>query len=106
MVELAEGFGIDDDGEFIEGVICPDGCEYEFEDIMKLDIIFPLLIHRAVEGWNLHSKEYEQINIFKCGVGIFNRPSGNKEYAFKNYSPSSLTHAECAMLHCLQEVLK
>lgn len=66
---------------------------------------FPLLIHRAVEGWNKKQTTFARINIFVDRVEIVNyKYSGS--YKVKNYQPQSLTHAECAMLHCLLDIFK
>ena len=103
MVELAEGF------EYIE-------CEYnyysiavageQYGKIIEDDIIFPLLVHRSVEGWNkLNATDNDFIFIGDNYIH-YSKDSGNKFYELKDYQPTTLTHAECAMLDCLLEVLK
>ena len=120
MVELAEGFDIkfilcfDDNSESRNRLVFSDNITDGVEIYDSL--FFPLLIHRAVEGWNIiisNSPYCNAIDI-NCEAVIYRTKNNlhdmmgaeEKEYLFKNYSPSSLTHAECAMLHCLQEVLK
>ena len=114
MVELAEGFEVDTDGVFYNGIILPNGTEVDFD--IQHELLFSLLIHRAVEGWNIiisNSPYCNAIDI-NCEAVIYRTKNNlhdmmgaeEREYLFKNYSPSSLTHAECAMLHCLQEVIK
>jgi len=102
MVELAEGFDLDTDGTFIEGIILPNGTEVDFENIQNDDIIFPLLIHRAVEGWNkLNEKLYIEVD---HSVWFY----GEKEiieYGLNKYKPTTLTACELALLDCLVDVL-
>ena len=54
---------------------------------------FPLLVHRAVEGIKIIYSDSEKV--------WYNNIYGMQCFRFKNYQPKSLTHAECAMLHCL-----
>ena len=62
---------------------------------------FPLLIHRAVEGWNNNESTPFIIEVFSHMVRY-----NEKLFRVKNYQPKSLTHAECAMLDCLLDVFK
>jgi hypothetical protein len=93
MVELAdmgkyyEAFGED----IIYGLTCHG-------------FIFPLLIHRAVEGWNKIDNQSFYIYMGYRYISK-NYPEYDIRYAFKNYQPQFLTHCECACLHCLIEVL-
>jgi hypothetical protein len=103
MVELAEGF------EFYEN---EEGDKYyshkesEWIPILVFNpVVFPLLIHRAVGGWN--NKDNQSFYIYMGYRYISkNYPEYDIRYAFKNYQPSSFTPCECACLHCLIEVLK
>jgi hypothetical protein len=103
MVELAEGF------EYYEN---EEGDKYyshkksEWIPILVFNpVVFPLLIHRAVGGWNLFNENIrEWIEVDKQQVSLFMH--GVYRYEFKKYAPHVLTSAECAMLHCLIEVLK
>jgi hypothetical protein len=104
MVELAEGFEFLSDGNNIN-VIRLHLAKYEHEDwILRLPlfhrIIFPLLIHRAVEGWN--KKLYESIILVQHN----HLTKKESRYNFNDYQPQFLTHCECAMLHCLIDILK
>jgi hypothetical protein len=99
MVEIAEGFEVDTDGIFYNGIILPNGTEVDF-DIQKDELLFPLLIHRAVEGWN--KKLYESIILVQHN----HLTKKESRYNFNDYQPSSLTPCECACLHCLIEIFK
>jgi hypothetical protein len=115
MVELAEGF------EYYEN---EEGDKYyshkksEWIPILVFNpVVFPLLIHRAVEGWNKNKKEesiLKEIIVYDDSVKLIeykeSREGGFDPFAivmkkFKNYQPSSFTPCECACLHCLIEVL-
>lgn len=121
MVELAEGF------EYYERQItigkqlltCQgikysvNSCEttHDFKNQVTKFSIFPLLIHRAVEGWNKeHINDDWSINISCEDVLIHYWNCGEQELRllkqFKNYQPTTLTHAECAMFDCLINLLK
>jgi len=79
------------------------------EQIIGDEQAFPLLIHRAVEGWNKEAhKDYSHIEIDNLSVMIVshNGFSGKRYPEFKNYQPESLTACELACLHCLVEILK
>lgn len=94
MVELAEGF------EFVEydnpyTIILFDDSRWFITNIIKW-VHGPLLIHRAVEGINNDDSYPATIDIDYRGT----------YYSFKNYSPSSLTHVERAMLACLLDILE
>lgn len=100
MVELAEGFEYDKDNFIIFGIAI-----YLWND----ERLFPLLIHRAVEGWN---KKYRDDNTF-IFIGDnyvhheYKAPRTKDDlYNFKNYQSQSLTQAECAELDCLLDIFK
>jgi hypothetical protein len=116
MVELAEGFKMYDSLNRIDfgGFSFPiteEDNEFYFYDTY----IFPLLIHRAVEGWNKNEKsDLKEIIVYNDSVKLIeykkSREGGFDPFAivikkFENYQPSSLTPCECACLHCLIEVL-
>jgi hypothetical protein len=95
MVELAEGF------EYVEETE-HDVDYFIFRDkkyFTSKPELFPLLIHRAVEGWN--KKLYESIILVQHN----HLTKKESRYNFNDYQPSSLTPCECACLHCLIEVL-
>jgi hypothetical protein len=94
MVELAEGFEIDDSNI----VYCGGMLTIELKKYFNF-IVFPLLIHRAVEGWN--KKLYESIILVQHN----HLTKKESRYNFNDYQPESLTPCECACLHCLIEVL-
>ena len=109
MVELAEGFEWREDIEF-ENNFYFSHKDYEWIWIGNIDTVqFPLLIHRAVEGWN----KKESIS-FSIGTIIYplllerilDSEEYHIEYKFDNYQPQSLTQAECAMLDCLIDIFE
>ncbi len=90
-------------------------CEQNFR-------VFPLLIHRAVEGWNkIQDKNCGNLFVNTNAVNIYTESgrdiislSGVDEtlyeainiYDYTDYQPKTLTRAECAILDCLLEVLE
>jgi hypothetical protein len=97
MCELAEGFK--------HPILIPDENDtWERQINLIYDTyLFPLLIHRAVEGWN---KTKGFIRVFEDVIILKRKTDVNTTYLyFKDYQPSSLTPCECACLHCLIEVL-
>lgn len=110
MVELAEGFVITEPTlknpaqEF--GIIYFNNCVWDFVDINDFDL-FPLLIHRAVEGWDRTNKPcHIEVNYYNRIIYYYIPSSPSRPFQFKNYQPRSLTQLELALLHCLIEVLK
>ena len=94
ICEHAEGFG------YIDYVLSQSS---DLEQVRFNNIIFPLLIHRAIEGWNKKREWLENsIIINKSFVDVHN----GKGYKIKSYSCVNLTQSECAMLHCLLDVFK
>jgi len=97
MCEMAEGF------EFLN---IGNWAGYRFELHKPRDndpnVYFPLLIHRAVEGWNKGCDPDYSIDLRNSWIdyGIGN------DYSFSNYQSENLTQAECAMLHCMQKIFK
>ena len=113
MVELAEGFEYKDEHciYFNKSIV-----RYTSRDLKSDISLFPLLIHRAVEGWNKKEESIlKEIIVYNDSVKLIeykkSREGGFDPFAivikkFENYQPSSLTPCECACLHCLIEVLK
>ena len=99
LCEFAEGFG------YIDYVLSQSS---DLEQVRFNNVIFPLLIHRAVEGWNKQDNE-AVIFLFSDNV-LYHKLMFNddieKKYDFKNYQPENLTVCELACLDCLREVLK
>jgi len=104
MVELAEGFEIENgDLKLYGSRVCAEDL------IMSTMSAFPLIIHRAVEGWNkLNNKSgHCFISINDSSVGLLTGLCDVLEsYEFKNYQPTTTTHAECACLHCLIDIFE
>jgi hypothetical protein len=72
---------------------------------LNFEIIhFPLLIHRAFEGFKNKNLSCEN-NIIICNrfITYFINDQGGI-YDFRNYQPENLTQFECAILHCLIDV--
>ena len=100
MVELAEGFECAmEDPNYL--AIYFKGKEV----IIDSPLVFSTLIHRAVEGWNRLNKAYIMTTDSFCYTTT-NLHQSEERRDFKNYQPTTLTQAECAMLDCLIEVLK
>lgn len=93
MVELAEGFEIVDERyiNFGKDITCASMHIFTWP-------LFSTLIHRAVEGCSHIIVDYESKHVEETTMC--------KLYNFKDYQPTTLTHAGCAMLDCLLEVLK
>ena len=79
-----------------------NGINLQYQDVL----MFPLLIHRAVEGWN--KKFSNDDNFISIGDNYihYSKDSGNKFYKSKNYQPKSLTQSEMAMLDCLLDIFE
>ena len=100
MCELAEGF------EYIDRPF--PSIKYSIMDKWADKIIdsfiFPLFIHRTVEGWN--KSKTILISIFRMRVCKFSGTEDIVYYDFVNYQSTTLTQAECAMLHCMLDIFK
>ena len=66
------------------------------------DYYFPLLIRRAVEGWNKLYPDNRQIILYSNCL----TQKDSVLIKFDKYQPQSLTQAECAMLHCMLDIFK
>ena len=111
MVKLAEGFEVTERQITVGNqLLISRGIKYninscettkDFSEVMVKFSLFPLLLHRAVEGWN-HDENtpyYIQICPHRISyVGIM--------YLFKDYHSRHLTACEMAIWDCLLEVLK
>ena len=108
MCELAEGYEfVSDDYEpETYGVlnICDD--YYDIENVLKDMEDFPLLIHRAVEGWNKITRNKYIIITDTFLYTTSNLHRSDERYNYNNYQPQSLTQAECATLNCLIDIFK
>lgn len=106
MCEFAEGF------KFIQ---CEDNYfsisvnNQEYGNIITDEIIFPLLIHRAVEGWNkINPCKPIQI-LCNCISFITDEDDpASVEWGYDNeqYEPCHLTVCEMAIWDCLLNILK
>ncbi len=109
MCEYAEGFEVFYDEE-TDGFVDPFDNEYYIEDGLNKIESFPLLIHRAVEGWNKRDREgYYTIDTVSDSILIMKNKypmPEPKNYRMKNYQPQNLTPAECACLHCLLDIFE
>ena len=77
------------------------------EAIIDSPLVFSTLIHRAVEGFNKKQcgDPYIIFEFETCTLSRYTLDVEDDAYFFADYSPSSLTHAECAMLDCLLDIL-
>ena len=103
--EYAEGFKTND----INEIVYRSMFSIEFENANKF-VFFPLLLHRAVEGWN--KKRNPLIIITSESINLWGYDTNNsfessiKLYDFKDYQPSSLTPCEMAIWDCLLDVFE
>jgi len=113
MVELAEGFEysiISFEDRFNThtvkmGIVIT--CEYlEYKNIFIPMHTFPLLIHRAVEGWNKKNAHGDNVIIISDDFITYYGNEQGGIYDFKNYQSESLTLCECAILDCLLDIFK
>lgn len=107
MCELAEGFKIYPNRilgqiESVSGALFT----LEYNNILNDSSVFPLLIHRAVEGWNKITRNKYIIITDTFLYTTSNLHRGDERYNYNNYQPQSLTQAECAMLHCMLDIFK
>ena len=104
MVELTEGFTYE-----LYKDKSLSGIYYNKEFLFYLEVvadnIFPLLLHRAVEGWNKIQGIGQSGNIFINDDGVFINNSEPICYLFKNYLPCHLTACEMAIWDCLLNIL-
>lgn len=104
LVELAEGF---ESVDSLDGAIGLNISMIEDDYWMHVDRFlnnyrFPLLLHRAVEGWN----NINLTNMIVIDVSELLKSCGLNRYKFNKYFSCHLTPYEMAILDCLQEVLK
>ena len=100
LCEYAKGFG------YIDYVLSQSS---DLEQARFNNIIFPLLIHRAVEGWN-KINPCKPIQIL-CNCISFITDEDNPasvEWGYDNeqYEPCHLTVCEMAIWDCLLNILK
>lgn len=106
MCELAEGFEYSYESSDKRSLMIKRNPNYhEFYDWLWTWHSFPLLIHRALEGWlKIHDQRF--IDIKHKEIQLVHIAHGHIFYQFKNYQPQLLTQSECAMLHCLFDIFK
>lgn len=104
MCEFAEGFSNYEYNHSLNRAIF-DSIYYDVLDIR----IFPLLIYRAVEGWNKKSIR-QHIDIFiEIGIvslKITSHENKDRFLYYLDYQPENLTQSECAELDCLLDIFK
>jgi hypothetical protein len=110
MCKMAEGFEFIQDKTWSGGYYITTKEEnyykWSYNSLDSDDIILPLLIHRAVEGWNKITRNKYIIITDTFLYTTSNLHQGDERYNYNNYQPQSLTQCECAMLHCLLEISK
>lgn len=105
MCQLAEGFEYYKDKLYKIKFEC---IFLESDDEELLTSSFPLLIYRAVEGWNKNHLELHQIvhiTNYRFNITFHNR-NEDSVYSYCNYQSQTLTAAECALLHCLLDIFE
>ena len=107
MVELAEGFAILHNDR-IKFQAPTYSTQLSYSILINDSLLLPLLIHRAIEGFNNKVNCLELIVIYVMAsiVQVCNRDGICTVYVFSKYQPESLTACELACLHCLIEILK
>ena len=104
--EYADGFGYQEENDHDVDYFIWNNKKY----FTSSDVLFPLLIHRAVEGWNKSDREgYYTIDTVSDSILIMKNKypmPEPKNYRMKNYQPQNLTPAECACLHCLLDIFE
>jgi len=108
MVEFAEGFEYDDRSPAQRYILC-DNQWMNMPALFFSKLYLPLLIYRAVEGWNKkngHGIRYIRLEIqFVNKMDVSYYSNDGKIYQYKNYQAENLTQIELALLHCLIETL-
>ncbi len=96
MVELAEGFG------YMDYVLSQSS---DLEQMRFNNIIFPLLLHRAVEGWNKINPQHT-ILVYSNGLECWSdSDEPPMSLNFKDYELCHLTQCEMAIWDCLLNIL-
>ena len=101
MVELAGFKYIKGDGYWSDCIIWDVDGKTPIEFLYNNYLLFPLLIHRAVEGFN--KEHHFQIKFLDDPEKI---KFADKNYRISKYRKKKLTQLELALLHCLIEILK
>jgi len=99
MVELSEGFEI-------KGYSVNYFNDFHCSTVSLITawMLFPLLIHRAVEG--VWKQNKHTLFIHSDGVYWVHQKQSDFKFQFKNYQAENLTQCECALLDCLLNILK
>ncbi len=102
-VKLAEGFDVD-------SLILYYGNDWHCQFIEEHKN-FPLLIHRAVEGWNNQDNRDNGKGIYVLPESVDYKSGWDNDYvrnitsfSHRLYQSENLTQCECACLHCLIEI--
>lgn len=102
LVQLAEGFGYTD-----RNVYYRDKIYFSFNGLKKTSL-YPLLLYRAVEGWNRQIPEPRLVITFEpTNIFVSDLDKDWKAFIFVAYqSTKYLTPQEQALEDALKEVLK
>jgi hypothetical protein len=117
LISYAEGFDLESDGITDEYTLTrpdgdffdyPDGDFFDYYDRNLHEIItdYPLLLHRAKEGWNkANNKDYRRQ--IMCERGYIRAMILKDAYYFEDYPQHpTLTQGEQALLDCLWNIYK
>ena len=103
MVELTDGFDWEIEETGTEIVGCPDGGIISIFEMETERANFPLLIRRAVDGWNRKSSDMDAIKPNKWCVAH----CGDKGEWYVAHKPTEiLTVEEVCLLKALEAVLE
>ncbi len=102
LVELAEGFEI---SEYVHKATVEYREWWQWAENVETWEHFPLLIHRAIQGFNRINKRIE-INLYNDSVDYDNQiEETGSIYIFKDHQPTdTLTVEEVCLLKALEEV--
>lgn len=105
IVELADGFEISIYRSFEFIHYKGDSCRHRLTDVVDW-IHYPLLLRRAVEGWNDKDEPYD-IDLQNTSIYYWGKDDYELEYNYSDYPKTEyLTPQEQAIEGCLIELLE
>ena len=107
IVELADGFDWEIEETGTEIVGCPDGGIISIFEMEAERANFPLLIRRAVDGFNRnYSDKFRSIDTDETGIYLSRDKCNSKAWPYPFLKPTDiLTVEEVCLLEALKEVL-
>ena len=105
IIELGEGFELKKDGMY-EFLKIPNGAGISFDYLRKEKTIYPLLLRRAADGWNIKNPVYTIDRMSYC-VEHFEKDNFRIINLHQDYEKTEyLTSQEQAIEACLVELLE